>query len=154
MTTASGLPISVAPLPPGAYTPLAALAYRAGYADSAALLAAATENDVPPLPFHQRMGGQLMLETSAAQAWLGELAKYREGKAERDIQRRNAEATRRHEAHMRRLADEEAGYAHGREMQALWEQTAADRARNEAVNAERAAGHQAIVLDAHGKRVY
>ena len=149
MTTASGLPVSVAPLPPGSFVTEAQLMQTSG-----CTRAQRGDPACPTFPQGTRMFGQMVIPRDIAEIWLGKFARFLANVPEMAAQR-NAAAVARHENAMReREAQEQAGYAHGREMQAMWEQSSADRARIEAENAERAAGHEAIVIDAHGKRVY
>jgi uncharacterized transporter YbjL len=151
--TISGLPISVAPLPAGAFVSHYDIARAAGFTDSAALAAAISHNEAPKLPMGQRMGGQIMVATHLASMWLRDLAQHRENEPERKA-REQAQAKERYEQSMRdRQAARDAEAQHLREQRAHFRAMEQVHIEQAAAEEAKQANRQVIILDANGRRV-
>lgn len=125
--TSSGLPTSVAAIPPGMFISLGRLAAHAGFASIGELLAAVDEGEAPSLPFLHRMAGERHADVLEAQRWLDELVRLRDVAPERAAARAEREAQELRARQQRAYEREQQAIAYSREQQAMRHQLEAER---------------------------
>jgi hypothetical protein len=140
--TVSGIPTVVGYLPPGAITTHADLVKAAGFNSAREFHVATSDPACPPLPWATRMFHQVVYDTERVRSWLREFAAFQSKVPELTAEQRHREAQERHQAAMRRLAEQDAAMERSRELQAMFRQVEAEGAERDRAEAAAHTGRQ------------